>query len=89
MYLLVKLYRIVSHCGEYSFRMISDVIALVGFTAFWHYLHIASSSLSQYSPQVTTVTFSTTVPQKSTLPEHATTIPEGEEETQMSMCDCD
>ena len=42
----------------------------------------------QYSPQVTTVIFSNTVPQKSTLPEHATTIPEVEEETQMGMCDC-
>ena len=45
-----------------------------------------SSSLSQCSLQVTTVIFSTTVPQMSLL-QQATPSSQGEGEIQMSMCD--
>ena len=71
--------------GSLSSNKAIVVTLAIGYVAGWENLHTVAQP--QYSPQVTTVIFSTTVPQKSTLPKHAT--PRGEEETQMSMCNCD
>ena len=71
--------------GSLSSNKAIVVTLAIGYVAGWENLHTVAQP--QYSPQVTTDIFSATVPQKSTLPEDAT--PRGEEETQMSMCDCD
>ena len=63
------------------------VTLAIGYVAGSENLHTVAQP--QYSPQVTTVIFSATVPQKSALPQHVTPSPQGEGETQMSMCDCD
>ena len=80
-----------SRCSQ-PFGSLSSNKAIVvtlanGYVAGWENLHTVAQP--QYSPQVTTVIFSATVPQKSTLPQHVTPSPQGEGETQTSMCDCD